>query len=175
MFEPNIVVALPGRMSLVIECKGCRLPDVLSVNGAIWTMGDTWCRAREKSANQARDQAIALGEMLRAHGAPVQQVHSLVVLSFISRAKWEGRFGGDLGITAGILFADDIILPERFAARLLKVVLTSAVDSGPWSRLATVLGARDAPRAAAPASGRDASVLPGRYPRPAQGVYVWCA
>lgn len=143
MYEPDIVVALRGRMPVVIECKGCRLSDIVSIHGAVWTMGDTWYRAREKPLNQARDQAIALGEMLRLRGAPSAQVHSLVVLPFIGRAGWEARFGSGLAISAGILFADDITLPECFATRILKVVSTSAIDPGPWNRLATVLGARD--------------------------------
>lgn len=70
MYEPDIVVALRGCMPLVLECKGCRISDIASINGAVWAMGESWYRSQENPVNQARDQAIALGTMLRAAGGP---------------------------------------------------------------------------------------------------------
>ncbi|MGO4478695.1 NERD domain-containing protein [Massilia sp. 2TAF26] len=142
LYEPDMVVALRGYMPLVLECKGCRLADIERVNGAVWTMGESWYRAKESPLNQARDQAIALRKMLADAKAPSATVHSLVVLPFIGRQEFEQRLG-ELALTPGLVFADDLALPERFAARILDAVSNSPVSPEGWNRLAEVLGARD--------------------------------
>jgi hypothetical protein len=141
-FEPDMVVALRGGMPVVLECKGCRLADIEAIEGAVWTMAESWYRAQESPLNQARSQAIALSQMLARPGAKGAKVYSLVVLPFISRDDWEERFGA-LGITAAILFADDIALPERFAERIVAKASESTVEADEWNRWANVLGARD--------------------------------
>lgn len=142
MYEPDMVLTLRGYMPLVLECKGCRLRDIVSINGLVWTMVEPWYRAQENPVNQARDQAIALGSMLSGPDQRLPPVHSLVVLPFVSRAKWNERFG-DLGITPGIVFADDIASPEAFAARIVAAASASRVSPEHWNRLAQVLGAKD--------------------------------
>ena len=142
MFEPDIVVAPRGTMPLVIECKGCRLSDIKSIQGAVWLMADTWNRAQENPFSQARSQAIALGKMLAGAGNSAPIVHSLVALPFIAREDWEPRFGA-LGCTPGILFADDIQSPGRLASRILGTARNSRLDPDQWNRFAEVLGARD--------------------------------
>ena len=142
LFEPDIVVAVRGTMPLVIECKGCRLADIKSIQGAVWLMGEAWYRTQENPFNQARSQAIALGKMLAGVGNSAPVVHSLVALPFIAREDWEARFGA-LGCTPGILFADDILSLERLAARILETARNSRLDPDQWNRFAEVMGARD--------------------------------
>jgi hypothetical protein len=151
IFEPDIVVALRACVPLILECKGCRLGDIKSIQGAVWMMAESWYRAQENPFNQARSQAIALGRMLAGAGNPAPMVHSLVVLPFIAREDWEARFGA-LGYTAGILFADDILSPERLASRLLEIARKSRLDPDQWNRFAEVMGARDRWAADAPAA-----------------------
>jgi hypothetical protein len=142
MYEPDMVVALRGHMPLVLECKGCRLADIERINGAVWTMSESWYRAKESPLNQARDQAIALRHMLADAQAPSAPVPSLVVLPFIGRQQFEQRMG-ELALTPGLVFADDIELPERFAAHIIDAISASKVSPHQWNRLAQVLGAQD--------------------------------
>jgi hypothetical protein len=142
MFEPDMVVALRGCTPVVIECKGCRLPDIASIEGAVWTMAESWYRAQENPLNQARSQAIALSQMLAGPSRQAPKVHSLVVLPFVSRDAWNERFG-TLGINGAIVFANDIVLPERLAARIVEVASECKVGPGEWNRFGRVLGACD--------------------------------
>lgn len=158
LFEPDIVVALRGRLPLIIECKGCRLEDIKSIQGAVWMMAEPWNRAQENPFNQARDQAIALRRILADAGAPALTAHSLVALPFIARDEWVERFGA-LGCTPGILFADDLLSVERLDERILAVVRNAKLDPTQWNRFAEVLGARDRWTA----NGADAR--PARAPR----------
>ena len=151
VFEPDIVVALRGCAPLVLECKGCRLDDIKSIQGAVWLMAESWYRAQETPFNQARSQAIALGKMLAGAGTPAPMVHSLVVLPFITRENWEARFGA-LGYTSGILFAGDILSSERLASRILEFARKSRLGPEQWNRVAKVLGARDRWAADVPAA-----------------------
>ena len=97
-------------MPLVLECKGCRLADIERVNGTVWTMGESWYRAKENPLNQARDQAIALRKMLKDAKAPSATVHSLIVLPFIGRHEFERQLG-EVALTPRLVFADDLALP----------------------------------------------------------------
>lgn len=151
VFEPDIVVALRGCAPLVLECKGCRLDDIKSIQGAVWLMAESWYRAQETPFNQARSQAIALGKMLAGAATPAPMVHSLVVLPFITRENWEARFGA-LGYTSGILFAGDILSSERLASRILEFARKSRLGPEQWNRVAKVLGARDRWAADVPAA-----------------------
>ena len=47
-------VALRARMPLVIECKGCHLPDIVSIHGAVWTMGDLLVKVLPSDWSSAR-------------------------------------------------------------------------------------------------------------------------
>lgn len=42
VFEPDIVVVLSDFAPLVLECKGCRLDDIKSIQGAVWLMAEPW-------------------------------------------------------------------------------------------------------------------------------------
>ena len=142
MYEPDMVIPVRGHMPLVLEYKGCRLADIDRVNGAVWTMSESWCRAKESPLDQARDQAIALLNMLSAAQAPSLLVPGLVVFPFISEQEFEQELG-ELAVTLGLVFADDIALPDRFAARIVGTVPAAKVSPSQWNRFAQVLGAQD--------------------------------
>jgi hypothetical protein len=117
-------VALSDLVPLVLECKGCRLDDIKSIQGAVWLMAEPWQRAQEDPSNQARTQAIALGKMLPGAWAPTPMAHTLVDLAFIARKDWVVQFGA-FGYTSAILFAGDISSSERLASRILDIARKS--------------------------------------------------
>jgi hypothetical protein len=116
-YEPDVLIVSQDAMPLLIECKGCVLDDVVEIRGACWVMREGWHRRQEQPTTQARNQAIALRTMLEARQVQGVNVQALVAVPFISREEWIARGFGQLGITDGLLFADDFA-PAHLRSRI---------------------------------------------------------
>jgi hypothetical protein len=116
-YEPDVIIVSLDAMPLLLECKGCVLDDVVEIRGACWVMREGWHRRQEQPTTQARNQAIALRTMLEARHVGGVEVQALVAVPFISRDEWIARGFGQLGITDGLLFADDFA-PARLRSRI---------------------------------------------------------
>lgn len=116
-YEPDVLIVALNAMPLLLECKGCVIDDIVEVRGACWIMREGWHRQQEQPTTQARNQAIALRAMLEARQVQGVEVQALVAVPFISLDEWSARGFGQLGITDGLLFADDFT-PTRLRRRI---------------------------------------------------------
>jgi hypothetical protein len=160
-YEPDIVLVLPGRAVVVIECKACRIENLLSIRGSTWEM-EGWYRPIERPAVQAREQAIALKAMLEMKGVTGLTVATHVALPFVTRAEWTAKFGAQHVAGDSVLFQEDC---QPASLRTLASRLDSArtLEADGWKRLAELLGAASPwevrPDTEAPVNG---NTQPGR-------------
>ncbi|GEO12625.1 hypothetical protein [Microvirga aerophila] len=139
-YEPDILLVLPFRRLLILECKGCRIANIDAINGSVWQMAG-WYRTQEQPHSQARTQMFALKDMLRDRGIAGMPVEYLVALPFVSRKEWQERFGG-LAAGDSILFTEDLA-PEALIRRIEAIQTHDMVDEASWGRLSEVLGSSD--------------------------------
>lgn len=85
----------------VIECKGCRIDRIKSINGEEWHMeeGNGWYRKTMQPLTQAKDAMFAVVneldyfikyELNRSKPLKINNAH-LVALPFITRQQWQDR------------------------------------------------------------------------------------
>lgn len=116
--EPDFLLLHRKWGLYVIECKGCRIDNIDSINGPVWNMKD-WHSSQESPYTQAEDQMFAiLGKFkedrrLRKGRHEIITGHVFIALPFITKAEWTEK-GLDLSLASplNIIFADDLE-PEK--------------------------------------------------------------
>jgi hypothetical protein len=107
-YEPDIILISGSGTPVVVECKGCRLEQIVKIAGGSWHMSDDWYRRFERPIGQARDQALALRQLFRDQGIDGVSVRAIVALPFVMREEWMASPHAASGIDQAILFAEDL-------------------------------------------------------------------
>lgn len=132
--EPDILLLHRELGLYVIECKGCKIDNIQSINGQVWVMKD-WHSSQETPYAQAEDQMFSTLSRfknerdLRKGRGELIQGHVFIGLPFISRSEWKAK-GLDLSPAAPltIIFADDLD-PDKLRNRLQEVPSEEKQDS----------------------------------------------
>lgn len=112
--EPDILILHRQWGLYVIECKGCKINNIQSIQGQVWLMED-WYFSQETPYSQAEDQMFSvLGKFknescLRRGRNDLIQGHVFIGLPFISKSEWREK-GLDRSPASPptIIFADDL-------------------------------------------------------------------
>ncbi|MBD2436156.1 RNA polymerase sigma factor RpoD [Nostoc sp. FACHB-110] len=109
----------------VIECKGCYINNIQTINGAEWKMKD-WYEDWIKPVNQAQAQMFALKNHLQKR---LDFCNSLyfnfrVALPFISHEQWQNKGFANFPNTQGV-----VLITEDFKPYTLKHKFTQSVKS----------------------------------------------
>lgn len=94
----------------VIECKGCYIDNVQSINGCEWKMR-TWYEDRIKPVIQAQDQMFALKKHLREQldFCSSLNFNFRVAVPFISQEQWQNKGFSNLpNIQGAVLIKEDL-------------------------------------------------------------------
>ncbi len=125
--EPDLMLLHREWGLYVIECKGCRIHNIVRIDGQRWEMAD-WHSPYETPYSQGEDQLFSIlgrfqseRSLRRGRTGTILQGHVFIALPFISRAEWELK-GLHLSPAAPttIIFEDDLA-PERLRQRLQQV------------------------------------------------------
>jgi hypothetical protein len=92
-FEQEIDILLVHRtLGLwIIECKGCYINNIESINGYVWTMRN-WHKSWERPVRQATQQMFALKNYLEKHlsySCSLLNFNFRVAIPFINREQWQ--------------------------------------------------------------------------------------
>jgi hypothetical protein len=150
--QPDILLLHPGLGVLALECKGCRIDNILSIDGSSWRM-QGWYEETETPLLQAEDQMFAVKnrfEDLRETRG-LLSYHFAVALPFVSRTEWVGR--GLPQLTGPVILLKDDLRPASIRESLGRVAAQHPqrpLSSEQWEQVASVLR----------------GILPGVSPRP---------
>jgi superfamily I DNA and RNA helicase len=114
------VIFLHRRLGLwVFECKGCRIDNIASIDGAIWSMAN-WHREQEMPTQQAEDGMFAIRARFeeRRETRGLLSFHYRVALPGISQAEWQERGWHDHPCTRGVVLIKDDLRPAAMRAHL---------------------------------------------------------
>ncbi|MEZ4527707.1 MAG: NERD domain-containing protein [Desulfobacterales bacterium] len=103
--EPDIVFLIRKIGLWVIECKGCGINNIASVQGHEWKMRD-WHKETESPVAQAEDQMFAIKNKLdeRRETRNLLSFNFRVALPFVDRSEWLNR---NFNYSECIFFRDD--------------------------------------------------------------------
>ncbi len=88
----------------VIECKGCYIDNIESINGSEWSMNN-WYKKKAKPVIQARSQMFVLKDYISSELDFFNSLHFgfKVALPFISKEQWQSREFGNRSYTRGVI------------------------------------------------------------------------
>jgi superfamily I DNA and RNA helicase len=112
--EPDFLILHRFWGLYIIECKGCKIDNIESIDGATWHMKN-WHSSQETPYTQAEDQMFAVmtkfktESSLRARRECIIKSHVFIALPYITRAEWISK-GLDLSpaCPTTMIFADDL-------------------------------------------------------------------
>jgi superfamily I DNA and RNA helicase len=150
--EPDILLLHPGLGVYVLECKGCRIDNVLALDGSAWRM-QNWHEETETPLLQAEDQMFAVKNRYedRRETRGLLSFHFAVALPFITRAEWEAR--GFHRLTDPAVLLRDDLKPGAFRESLRRLAAhrpQQPLSPEQWEQVTMVLR----------------GILPGESPRP---------
>lgn len=107
--EPDVLLLHPTLGLGVLECKACRIDNILAINGSTWTMRD-WHEEFEAPLEQAADQMFAVKGRYeeRRDTSGLLSFHYAVALPFVTRAEWQAR-GYDRHTGSAVLLKEDLM------------------------------------------------------------------
>ncbi len=131
----------------VIECKGCRIDRIKSINGEEWHMeeGNGWYRKTMQPLTQAKDAMFAVVneldyfikyELNRSKPLRINNAH-LVALPFITRQQWQDRRFDNLPTTRGAVLLKEDLTPENIRQKLAErvIIQQSKISDGEWKEI----------------------------------------
>lgn len=121
--EPDVLILHRNWGLYVIECKGCKIENIETIDGPLWRMRN-WHSSQETPYTQAEDQMWAVFSKfknesgLRKGRQDIIQGHVFIGLPFITKAEWREK-GLNLSPASPttIIFADDLE-PDALRKRL---------------------------------------------------------
>ncbi|MBD2060760.1 NERD domain-containing protein [Funiculus sociatus GB2-A5] len=119
--EPDILILHRELGLWVIECKGCYIHNIASIQGHEWKMNN-WHSEIETPVAQAEDQMFAIKNKFtasnRTHG--LVSFNFRVVLPLVSHNEWQSKGFHDFPSTQGVvLFAEDLT-PKAFKEKMIE-------------------------------------------------------
>ncbi|MBD2771396.1 NERD domain-containing protein [Iningainema tapete] len=142
--EPDILILHRELGLWVIECKGCKIDNILSIQGHEWRMNN-WYSEIETPVAQAENQMYAVKNKLTdcEETRGLVSFNFRVALPFISKQEWQTKGFHDLPSTQGVVLLADNLTPKAF-----KNKITESAQDNPqkimsdkqWENVKGVLG-----------------------------------
>lgn len=106
--EPDFIFMHRELGLWVIECKGCGIANIASIEGYQWKMSN-WHREEELPVLQAEDGMFAIQGKLteRRETRGLVSFHHRVVLPFVRVQEWQEKGFLDLPCTSGVVWLED--------------------------------------------------------------------
>ena len=119
--EPDILILHRELGLWVIECKGCHIENITSIQGHEWSM-NKWHSEIETPVAQAEDQMFAIRNKLteRRETRGLMSFNCRVVLPFIKRDEWQSRGFSDFPSTQGVVLLAEDLTPRAFRDKLVQ-------------------------------------------------------
>ncbi len=152
--EPDILILHREYGLWVLECKGCYIGNITSIQGHEWSM-QNWHSEIETPVAQAEDQMFAIRNKLteRRETRGLIAFNFRVVLPFIKRDEWHNRGFHDFPSTQGVVLLSEDLTPKAFRDKLIegnKENPQRMMTDEQWESVKAVLG----------------GTLPSKPPRP---------
>ncbi len=127
----------------VIECKGCYIDNIESINGSEWRMKN-WHKSAEKPVIQAQDQMFKIKNYLSEQLDFDSLLHFefRVAIPFISREQWQLKGFHNRLNTRGVVLSRENLLPDMFRQNLTECAgnRQTNLTAEQWHLLMWVLG-----------------------------------
>jgi hypothetical protein len=133
--EPDILLIHRQFGIWVLECKGCRIGNIVAIQGHEWEMWD-WHHESETPIAQAEDQMWAVKGLLEKQ----RELRSLnvlqyrVVLSFVKKNEWARKGFEKNPTTRGVVWLEEDLEPlalrEAYASPPRATCLSSVICNG---------------------------------------------
>lgn len=118
--EPDILLVHREYGIWVLECKGCRIHNIHSINGQVWQMRD-WYREQMHPIAQADDQHWAVKNLVQRH-YELRQLNLpftfRVVLPFVTRSEWQQHGYEQNPVTRGAVWLAEDLRPATLRTAL---------------------------------------------------------
>jgi len=142
--EPDILILHREYGLWVIECKGCYISNIASIQGHEWSMKN-WHSEIETPVAQAEDQMFAIRNKLteRRETRGLVAFNFRVVLPFIKRDEWQSRGLHDFPSTQGVVLLNEDLTPKAFREKLIegdKANPQTMMTDEQWECVKAVLG-----------------------------------
>ncbi|WP_017324076.1 DEAD/DEAH box helicase [Synechococcus sp. PCC 7336] len=142
--EPDVIFMHRELGLWVLECKGCRIANIKSIEGHQWKM-NSWHREEELPILQAQDGMYAISAKLneRRETRSLVSSHYRVVLPFVKAQEWKDKGFSDLPCTHGVILLEDDL---KSSVLREKLQLGSQEHPQPplsddqWQNIITLLG-----------------------------------
>ena len=105
----------------VIECKGCHIENIESINGCEWKMKN-WHKDIESPIFQAQKQMFAIKDNLRKQlgFSDLLHFHFRVSIPLVSREQWRVKGFDNRPNTQGVVLTTEDLIPGTFKNSLVK-------------------------------------------------------
>jgi hypothetical protein len=141
--EPDILIVHRELGILVIECKGCRIENIQSVQGHEWKMAN-WHSEIETPVAQAEDQSFVLKNKLdeRRETRNLMTFHFYVALPFVSRSEWQSK-GLNTPATQGVVLCREDLTHASIRSGIAERVRERpqrSISDEQWRSIKSVFG-----------------------------------
>lgn len=119
--EPDILLVHREYGLWVIECKGCYINNIASIQGHEWKMND-WHSEIETPVAQAQDQMFAIKNKLtgRTETCGLVSFNFRVVLPFVKYEEWQSRGFDNFPSTTGVVLLAEDLTPKAFKEKIIQ-------------------------------------------------------
>ena len=118
--EPDILFLHRELGLWVIECKGCYINNIASIQGHEWRMNN-WHSEYETPVLQAEDQMFAIKNRLterRETRGLITSFNFRAALPFVKQKEWESKGYHDFPTTQGVVLTYDNLTPAALKKKL---------------------------------------------------------
>lgn len=142
--EPDILILHRELGLWVIECKGCYIDNIASIQGHEWRM-NRWHSEIETPVAQAEDQMFAIKNKLteRRETRDSMALNFRVALPFVKRNEWESKGFDNFPSTQGVVLLAEDLKPKSFRDKLIEGAKENhqkIMTDEQWSNVKAVLG-----------------------------------
>ncbi|MBD2246786.1 NERD domain-containing protein [Nostoc sp. FACHB-888] len=142
--EPDILLVHREYGLWVIECKGCYINNIASIQGHEWKMND-WHSEVETPVAQAEDQMFAIKNRLteRRETRGLVSFNFRVVLPFVKYEEWQSRGLDNFPSTQGVVLLAEDLTPKTFREKIIegdKQNPQTMMTDEQWEMVKAVLG-----------------------------------
>lgn len=140
--EADVLLIHPQFGICIIECKGCRIDQIDSINGDVWNMID-WYQTKMQPLKQAEKAMYAVQNEIKKFlkqeiGRPLKINYShLAALPFITRQEWLDEEYDDLAQIRGAVLLEEDLTPEKLKQKLHNCVRIkqSEISQEKWQKI----------------------------------------
>lgn len=143
--EPDVLILHREYGLWVIECKGCYINNIASIQGHEWKMNN-WHSEFETPVAQAEDQMFAIKNKLteRRETRGLVAFNFRAAIPFVNRNEWVDKGFSEFPSTQGVvLLADDFSTPQALKQKIVegdKANPQTMMTDEQWDMVKAVLG-----------------------------------